>query len=59
MAASDPHEVVLQIPDIGLDDKQIGSLRKTFHNQFVTTLGEKAAAVRVVQIRIRIIRTVE
>jgi hypothetical protein len=52
-------EVVLQIPDIGLSDAQIASLKRSFKSQLVSTLGEKVAArPRIVIIRIRIVRAI-
>jgi hypothetical protein len=49
-------EVVLQLPDMGLSDSEIQGLKKAFQSQLVTRLGAKAAAVRTVIIRIRIVR---
>jgi hypothetical protein len=50
-------EVVLQVPDLGLSDSQIASLKRSFKSQLVSTIAEKAAArPRVVIIRIRIVR---
>ena len=50
------HEVVVQVPDIGLDDKQLHSLKETFQNHLVTTLGGKSAvSPRIVVVRIRIV----
>ena len=51
-------EVVLQVPDIGLSDTQLQSLKKSFKNELVATMGEKAAALVIVIIRIRIVRAI-
>jgi hypothetical protein len=48
------HEVVVQVPDIGLSKTQLASMKKAFRNQFVSSLGEKADAIIVI-VRIRII----
>jgi len=48
-------EVVLQIPDVGLTKPQIASLKKNFKNELVSSLGAKALARIVIQIRIRIV----
>ena len=56
MASTHEQEVVLQVPDIGLDDKQLHALKDTFQNHLVTTLGGKSAAVpRIVVVRIRVV----
>jgi hypothetical protein len=52
------HEIVVQIPDMGLSKDQITSLKKEFKNQFVSSLGEKRAAIIIVIVRIRIIRQI-
>jgi hypothetical protein len=50
-------EVVLQIPDLGLTDSQIASLKKSFKSELISSMGGKAAArARIVIIRIRIVR---
>lgn len=55
-SAQGRQEVVLQIPDLGLSDKEIDSLKKNFKNQLVSTMGAKAAArPRIVVVRIRIV----
>lgn len=47
-------EVVLQIPDIiGLKETQIQSLKKAFKNELVSAMGEKAAAIRIIIIKVR------
>lgn len=57
MAKSDKEvrEVVLQIPDMGLKKEQIAAMKKTFHNEIVSSLGAKVAARIIIRIRIRII----
>jgi hypothetical protein len=55
-AAAARQEVVLQIPDLGLSDKQIAALKTTFKNQLVSSMGAKASArPRIVVVRIRIV----
>jgi len=48
------HEVVVQVPDLGLSKPQLASLKKAFKNQFVSSLGDKADVIIVI-VRIRII----
>ena len=43
---------------MGLSKDQITSLKKDFKNQFVSSLGEKRAAIIIVIVRIRIIRQI-
>jgi hypothetical protein len=51
------HEVVVQIPDLGLNEKQIASLKETFQNEIVSSLGGQSAATqRIVVVVIRVIR---
>jgi hypothetical protein len=59
MATPETKEVVLEIPDIGLSDEQIHSLKEKFHSNLVTTLGEKAGVIVVVRIRVRVVRALE
>ena len=55
-AAAERQEVVLQIPDMGLSPQQIASLKKTFKNELVSSMGEKVAArPRLIIVRIRIV----
>jgi hypothetical protein len=57
--ANAPHqeEVVVQVPDLGLDDKQLQTLKETFHNHIVSSMGGKAAATqRIVVVVIRVQR---
>ncbi|HVF59994.1 MAG TPA: hypothetical protein VNJ70_09325 [Thermoanaerobaculia bacterium] len=51
-------EVVLQIPELGLNPTQIRSLKQAFKNELVSTLGEKSAVQTVVIIRIRVVRQI-
>jgi hypothetical protein len=56
-AKAQKREVVLSVPDLGLSKKQLDSLKNSFHNELVSSLGAKMAAVpRIVIIRIRIVR---
>ena len=55
MADKETREVVLQIPDIVLKKEQIAALKKSFHNELVSSLGPKALARIIIRIRIRII----
>jgi hypothetical protein len=53
----DQHEVVVQIPDIGLSKEQLSSLKESFKNQIVSTMGHKSgAAARIVVVVIRVVR---
>jgi hypothetical protein len=55
--APQEQEVVIQVPDLGLDDKQLQSLKETFHNHIVTSMGGKAALTqRIVIVVIRVQR---
>ena len=55
--APQQHEVVVQIPDLGLNEKQIQSLKETFQNEIVSSLGGKSAVTeRIVVVVIRVIR---
>jgi hypothetical protein len=57
--APQQQEVVVQVPDIGLSDSQLQSLKEAFHNQLVTTMGGKSAAIeRIVIVVVRVIRQV-
>jgi hypothetical protein len=49
------HEVVLQIPDMGLTDAQIDSLKKSFKNELVSSMKERATVVIVVVV-VRVVR---
>jgi hypothetical protein len=49
-------EVVLQIPDIGLSEAQIASLKKSFHNELVSSMKASSLAVRTVIVVVRIVR---
>lgn len=51
-------EVVVQVPDMGLTKDQMASMKKSFKNQFVASIGEKMAAIRIIIVRIRIIRQI-
>lgn len=54
------HEVVVQVPEMGLDDKQLHALKETFQNHFVSTMKGKSAAetvVVVVVIRVQRVAT--
>lgn len=55
MAAKKRHEVVIQVPDLGLSKPQLAAMKKAFKNQIVSSLGEKLAAVVIIIVRIRII----
>jgi hypothetical protein len=55
MADPETKEVVLQIPDMGLTKDQMNTLKSTFQNHLVTTLGERAAALVSIRIKIRIV----
>ena len=53
---SKEHEVEVRIPNIGLSKEQLQSLKTSFQNHLVSTMGEKSAALpRIVVVRIRII----
>jgi hypothetical protein len=55
--APQQHEVVVQIPDLGLNEKQIQSLKETFQNEIVSSLGGKSAVTnRIVVVVIRVIK---
>jgi hypothetical protein len=55
--AQETHEVVVQVPDLGLDDKQLHALKETFHNQIVTSMGGKSAlSTRIIIVVIRVQR---
>jgi hypothetical protein len=55
--APQQHEVVVQIPDLGLNEKQIQSLKETFQNEIVSSLGGKSAVTeRIVVVVIRVQR---
>jgi hypothetical protein len=57
-AAAKQQEVVLQIPDIGLTDAQIASLKKSFHNELVTHMKATSASVRIIIVVVRVVREV-
>jgi hypothetical protein len=58
MAAKKRHEVVVQVPDMGLSKAQLSAMKQQFKNQFVSSLGEKMAAIVIVIVRIRIVREI-
>lgn len=58
MAAKKRQEVVVQVPDMGLSKEQLASMKKAFKSQFVSSLGEKMAAIIIVIVRIRIVRQI-
>jgi hypothetical protein len=51
-------EVVVQVPDMGLSKAQLTTMKKHFKNQFVSSLGEKMAAIVIIIVRIRIVREI-
>jgi hypothetical protein len=55
-ASSHEQEVEVRVPNIGLSKQQLESLKTSFQNHLVSTMGEKsAAATRIIIVRIRII----
>ena len=58
MAAKKRQEVVVHVPDMGLSKEQLTKMKKSFKSQFVSSLGEKMAAIVIVIVRIRIVRQV-
>jgi hypothetical protein len=55
--APQQQEVVVQVPDLGLSDSQLQTLKDNFHNQLVTTMGGKSAVTeRIVIVVIRVQR---
>jgi len=58
MAAKKRQEVVVQVPDIGLSKEQLGAIKKNFKNHFVSSLGEKMAAIVIIIVRIRVVRQI-
>ncbi len=58
MATKKRQEVVVQVPDMGLSKDQLASIKKSFKNQFVSSLGEKMAAIIIIIVRIRVVRQV-
>jgi len=50
-------EVVLQIPELGLSDAALASLKKSFKSELVSSMGTRPGAVaRIVVVRIRVVR---
>jgi len=58
MAAKKRQEVVVSVPDMGLSKEQLASMKKKFKSQFVSSLGEKMAAIVIIIVRIRIVRQI-
>jgi len=58
MAAKKRQEVVVYVPDMGLSKEQLTSMKKSFKSQFVSSLGEKMAAIVIIIVRIKVVRQV-
>jgi hypothetical protein len=63
MAAKKPRkreEVVVEMPDLGLSDAQIRSLRKSFKNELVNSLKTPEPSHRgiVVDVRVQLVREI-
>ena len=46
MAKSIDHKVVLTLPDLGLDSKQVNVLKRKFKNEITTSMGGAEALAR-------------
>lgn len=55
-AAKQRQEVTLSIPDIGLSQTKIDSLKRKFQNEIVSSLGAKMAAIRIIIIKVQRVR---
>jgi len=58
MAAKKRQEVVVHVPDMGLSKEQLTSMKKSFKSEFVSSLGEKLAAIVIIIVKIKVVRQV-
>jgi hypothetical protein len=54
-------EVIVEMPDLGLSDKQISSLKKSFKNELVNSLKTPGPSPRaiVVDVRVQVVREID
>jgi len=58
MAAKKRQEIVVHVPDMGLSKEQLTSMKKSFKSEFVSSLGEKLAAIVIIIVKIKVVRQV-